>query len=123
VVTCLQGGWETFLGTLGLAGTLEEGVGFVLVFPNRLLEVLSCGGVVSAHLGEGGHDASFDRLEPLGGSESQEGGCLPVSGKGKEAALGSEDLLVLVFKVIQEFVPFFECLCFHFGEGCQVGNK
>jgi len=33
-----------------LAGTEEEGGGFVAVLPNRLFEVFPCGRVVSAHL-------------------------------------------------------------------------
>ena len=31
--------------------------------------------------------------------------------------------MVVVFKVVQEGVPFFECLCFHFRKGSGAGNE
>ena len=52
VVTCLQGRREAFLWTFDVTRAVEEGGRFVAVLPNQLLEVLSCGGVVSAHLSE-----------------------------------------------------------------------
>jgi hypothetical protein len=67
VVVGLEGG-----GVLVLAGTMEEGWQLVTVFPDTLLEVLSCWSMVSAHLGEGGHGTSVDEFEPVWGSESEE---------------------------------------------------
>jgi len=123
VVACLQGQWETFLWTFDVARAVEEGGWFVAVLPNRLLEILSCGGVVSAHLSESRHGSSLDKLKPFGGSEPEESGRLPVCGERVEAGLRSEDLLILVFEVVQEGVPFGECLYLNLSKGCRVGDK
>ena len=70
---------------------VEERSRFVTILPNRLLKVLSCGGVVSAHLSESRHGSSLDKLKPFGGSEPEESGRLPVHGKREEAGLRSEN--------------------------------
>jgi len=46
----------------------EEGGGFVLILVDASLEVFSCRGVVSAHLGKLGHGGTVDGLEPFGRS-------------------------------------------------------
>ena len=99
-----------------MARAVEERGRLVAVLPNRLLEVLSCGGVVSAHLSESRHGSSLDKLKPFGGSEPEESGRLPVRSERIEAGLRSEDLLVFVLEVVQEGVPFFECLSLDFGK-------
>ena len=58
MVAGLEGRW-----VLVLVRTVEECGWFVLVFPDAPLEVLSCGTVVSTHLGESGHGTSVDVLE------------------------------------------------------------
>ena len=68
VIMCLQCGWVVS----GVLARAEEEQGwFVLVFPNAAFEVLSCGTMISAHLSEVGHEASLDRLEPLGRMKSE----------------------------------------------------
>ena len=123
MVACLQGWWETFLWARDVAWAVEERSRFVAVLPNRLLEILSCGGVVSAHLSESRHGSSLDKLKPFGGSKFEESGRLPVRGERVEARLRSEDLFILVFEVVQEGVPFFECLGLDFGKGSRAGDK
>ena len=68
MVMCLQRGWVVGCVT---ARAVEEGGRFVLVLPNTAFEVLSCGTMISAHLSEVGHEASLDRLEPLGRMKSE----------------------------------------------------
>jgi len=67
VVSGLEGGW-----VLVLARTVEECGQFVSVLPHALLEVFTCGSVVSAHLSEGGDGTSVDVFEPLWWSEVEE---------------------------------------------------
>ena len=82
--------------------------------------------MVSAHLGELGHGGSLNGFKPLRRSESEKCGGFPCSCEGEEPAWGgfhSEDLLVVVFEVVQEGMPFLECLCFHFRKGGGAGNE
>ena len=96
------------------AGALVELLGLVLVLPYCESEVLPCGGVVSAHLGELGHEGAGDGLEPLIGFGLPESGKSALVGEGPETALGyssfgfSEDSFLLVFQVVEVCVPFFE---------------
>ena len=45
------------------------------------------------------------------------------TGERKESTLTVEDLFVVVLKVVEEAVPFFENHGFNFGECCGVGDE
>ena len=80
-----------------------------------MFEILSCGTMVSAYLSEAGHEASLDRLEPPRWSKSEKSQCLANMGEGEEFAFWVENLFVFVFEVVEEFMPFSECLCLNIG--------
>ena len=89
-----------------LARTLEEGRRLVLVLPYASFEVLPCGSMVSAHLGELGHMGACYGFKPLSGFSLDESGRVSVSTEGIESTFLPEDFLVGVFQVIQVSMPF-----------------
>ena len=98
VITHLECGGEGVGGVL--ARTLEERHQLVLVLPYTSFEVLPCGSMVSAHLGELGHEGALYGFKPLSGFPLDEGGGVSVSAEGIETAVVSEDFLVAVLQVI-----------------------
>jgi len=103
VVACLKRGGQGVRGVF--ARTLEEGRRFVLVLPYASLEVLPCGSMVSAHLGEPGHKGARNGFKPLSGFSLDESGGVSVPTKGIESAVLLEDLLLGVLQEVQVIVP------------------
>lgn len=65
MVARLEGWWVVVRWVF--AGALVEGRWLVLVLPYTAFEVLSCRGVISAHLGKLGHEGALYGFEPLSG--------------------------------------------------------
>jgi len=112
VIACLKRGGEGVGGVF--ARTLEERRRLVLVLPYTSLEVLPCGSMVSAHLGEPGHMGACYGLKPLSGFLLDKSGGVTVPTEGIETAFFLEDLLVGVLQVIQVGVPLLQ------GEGLNL---